>query len=99
MGLKNHMQNILISLIQMQLNMYQQPQLHTGFFPFISHSSLTFKNPFYLYSRTIQSIYSFLFGLVGSKTFLNINLQKKSDVTFCFKNCRCEAANRFEKLY
>ncbi|KAK4025133.1 2-phosphoxylose phosphatase 1 isoform X1 [Daphnia magna] len=50
------------------------------------------------YSRTIQSAYSFLFGLVGSM-FLNINLQKSGDVTFCSKYCRCEAANRFEKLH
>ncbi|KAI9550335.1 putative acid phosphatase-like protein 2 [Daphnia sinensis] len=49
------------------------------------------------YSRTIQSAYSFLFGLVGSK-FLNVNLQKSGDVTFCSKYCQCEAANRFEKL-
>jgi len=51
------------------------------------------------YSRTIQSLSSFLYGLVGSKLFLNVSVFSQADVPFCFSHCRCEAANHYEKQH
>ena len=50
-------------------------------------------------SRTIQSLSSFLYGLIGSKLFLNVSVFSQADVPFCFSHCRCEAANQHEKQY
>lgn len=51
------------------------------------------------YSRTIQSLSSFLYGLIGFKLFLNVSVFSQADVPFCFSYCRCEAANQYEKKH
>jgi len=56
----------------------------------------TYSTPF---SRTIQSLSSFLYGLIGSKLFLNVSVFSQADVPFCFSHCRCEAANQHEKQH
>lgn len=70
------------------------------YFSFINPDNIknieSYTTPF---SRTIQSLSSFLFGLIGSKLFLNVSVFNQADVPFCFSYCRCEGASHYEKQH
>ena len=51
------------------------------------------------YSRTTQSLRSLLYGLLGFKLFSNVTIDISGTVPFCFKYCRCRAADHFEKQW
>jgi hypothetical protein len=79
MDLKNHMQNILISLIQMQLNMYQQAQLLTGIFFFslkINLISPKVLRTFFFFVKSDDSISLFL--IIWTCRFKNVFKHKPS---------------------
>lgn len=49
-------------------------------------------------SRTIQSMHSLLFGMLGPTSLLRVKIQSRSQVPFCFKHCHCPITDRLEKL-
>jgi hypothetical protein len=50
------------------------------------------------YRRTFQSLFAFLYGLLGPKQLLqSATIRESQSITFCFHDCSCRTADKLKK--
>lgn len=50
------------------------------------------------YRRTFQSLFAFLYGLLGPRQIIpSTTIHESQSIAFCFKHCSCKAADRLKK--